>query len=224
MPSDEDNKTPTRRNALKLISGTAGAAATFAGSVSAKKSEDLQRRKEVKSEYEHSEKAFQAVDQFGENILADLKERGILKSMDVADLVPRSLQSAKQHQKGEPGVFVSSFNSNGEYTARISARVKTGSHTVELFLHPHVDNHYAAVKPSAEDQSAFVLEDAGDQEVEPQEFCTESGTICRFEGNDYNCCPPLFGCGNTEFEKIVCKDGRCYAGSHTGCCISTHGC
>jgi len=217
MTEEPNQNTPSRRSVLKLIGGATGAAATLPGAVSAGGQSEQNLRSKLKNQYNEPEKALQAIRENGVGILEHLAERGILQTTEISELVPSSLQSAKEHRNSATGVFVSSFEFDDEYSARISAAFETDSHAVELFIHPHVDVHYGVVKPSDEESDPFVVESTDDG-PDPQDLCKQDGEICRYEGNDYDCCPPLLGCTNTSFEKIICRSGDCYAGSHTGCC------
>lgn len=217
MTENDDSGSPDRRTVLKLIGGAAGAAATLPGGAAASADAEQEKRNSLKSEFAQPEKAAEAIRQNGNGILSYLKGRGILETIEVTDLVSKSIQNPVEHQKSPTGIAVSSFTFGDEYSARVSTTIGTESHTVELFIHPHVDIHYAVVKPSDDDQEPFVVESTDDG-PEPQDLCKQDGEICRYEGNDYDCCPPLLGCNNTAFEKIICRSGDCYAGSHTNCC------
>lgn len=217
----ETNRTRDRRGVLSSIGGILASLQLIPQSTRAHDSskewsseaERLAEERRILKKYDTPEKARDAVQKHGSELVGVLAEEGLLNSSSVIDLNIPSLWNPAEFATSEEGAKVSGATVAGTPTAHIQVAKQIASRRVILIVQPEISRSYAIIKSQGSDSQ---LVTAANGSIEPVDYCVADDHCVA----NYCSSNPLVD-DFTYREVYCCQSSPCYFGEDIGCCTSS---
>lgn len=213
---DETNQTRNRRGILSTVSGFVTLLPLGTRLVRAESSSEEERlaeQRRILKRYDSPEKARDAIQNHGSELLVALANEGLLGSGSVSDLDVESLWNPAEFATSEEGAKVSGATVDGTPTAHIQVAKRTATRRVVLIVQPEADRSYAIIEDRGSDSQIVT---AANGVVEPVDYCVASNHCVA----DFCSTNPLID-DFTYREVYCCQNNPCYFGEDLGCCTSS---